>query len=394
MDRVWWRPTMSALFEAVHKGDLEAFERLISDGADLDAKEGSGSPLHEALRLGRLDMARRLVTAGADVNATIGDGYAPLRIAIASGDIALTAFLISQGADVNTATKYGETPLHAVKDPAMAELLLSNGADVDARALDGGAPLHYAAWWDRIPIVRLLLAHGADPNTKTVFGETPLHVARTTTFRVLASQETESTRDLLERHGGHAAEPRIEVPDSGLDPRILRPYVEVYDGLVPPDLLDQAWAGLNRPIWGFGLGTFRESHYKHARTSIPLSDPMVQSMCRLIEPKLPYRSRLINVYANANRTGDADEVHKDGDEPGYPTAILYANPRWEPEWAGETVFYNETRDEFVRSVYPRPGRIAIFDGRIWHNARVPTRHYGGIRVTVVFSFEHTGFQGT
>ena len=382
---------MSALFEAVQKGDREAFERLVSEGADLDAQGGAHSPLHEALRLGRIEMAQRLVRAGADVNAKVGDGYAPLRVAITSGDLATSRFLIENGADVNTATRFGETPLHAVHDPAMAELLLANGADVEARAMDGGTPLHYAAWWDRIPVTRLLLSRGADVNAETLDGETPLSVARRTTFRVLASRETESVAGLLESHGGRVGAGGAALPDSEVDPRILRPYLEVRDGLVPRELLEQAWAGLNRPIWGFGLGTFQESHYKHARTSIQIDDPLVQAMRRIIDPKLTFRIRLVNVYANANRTGDADEVHKDGDEPGYPTAILYANPTWEPEWAGETVFYNETRDEFVRSVYPRPGRIAIFDGRIWHNARVPTRHYGGIRVTVVFSFEHTGF---
>ena len=176
-----------------------------------------------------------------------------------------------------------------------------------------------------------------------------------------------------------------------LDPKILRPFLKVYDNLVPESLMSEAWKRLNQPIWGFGLGTFEESHYKHARTSISLEDPMVRSLSSLIEPKLPYASRLRSVYANANRTGDADEMHKDGDEPGYPSALFYANPPWHPEWAGETVFYNESKDEFVRSVYPRPGRVVIFDGRIWHNARIPSRHYGGIRVTVVFCYEHTAF---
>lgn len=383
---------MSALFEAVRQGDLESFERLVAEGVSLDAAEGSHrSPLHEALRLGHTPMARRLIAAGANVNAKVGDGYSPLRVALAAGDADMAEHLIAHGADVNTSTRFGETPLHAVENPALARMLLAHGADVGSRAMDGGTPLHYAAWWGRLPVAELLVAHGADVNAETILGETPLHVARSTSFRALVSEETETVQSLLERHGAVASGPGRPVPDSELDPRILRPYLKVYDGLVPEDLLQHAWNALNRPIWGFGLGTFRESHYKHARTSIPMNDPMVEAFCKIIEPKLPYKSRLIGVYANANRTGDADEVHKDGDEPGYPTAILYANPRWEPEWAGETVLYNETKDEFVRSVYPRPGRIVIFDGRIWHNARVPTRHYGGIRVTVVFSFEHTGF---
>lgn len=382
---------MNALIEAIQQGDVEKVDRLIEQGADL---HGDGvnrkSPLHEAMRLGRGAVARRLVEKGADVNARIGDGYSPLRVAVSSNDAAMAEFLIANGADVNTATRFGETPLHAVHEPAMAALLLARGADVGAKAIDGGTPLHYAAWWDREVVARLLVEHGADVNAETIYGETPLWIARTSSFRAMSSESRETVSAVLEKHGAVARE-GVPAAATGLDPRILRPYLKVYDGLVPSSLSDEAWSRLNQPIWGFGLGTFRESHYKHARTSIPLNDALVQSMCRIIEPQLPYECRLISVYANANRTGDADEVHKDGDEPGYPTAIFYANTNWEPEWAGETVLYNESKDEFVRCVYPRPGRIVIFDGRIWHNARVPTRHYGGVRITVVFNFEHTGF---
>lgn len=380
---------MSALFEAVRNGDVETFERLLANGAS-PAAEGARSPLHEALRLGRVSMARRLVTAGADVNAKVGDGYSPLRVATAALDLAMTEYLIASGADVNTTTRYGETPLHAVHDARIASLLLSHGADVNAKALDGGTPLHYAAWWDRKDVARLLVENGADVDAETIYGETPLWVARRSSFREMPSEGHESIESMLARHGATERQGAVETP-SGLDPRILRPYLHVHDGLVPSTLSDEAWKRLNQPIWGFGLGTFGESHYKHARTSIPLGDSLVREMSRIIEPHLPYASRLISCYANANRTGDADEVHKDGDEPGYPTAIYYANTRWEPEWAGETVLYNESKDEFVRCVYPRPGRVVIFDGRIWHNARVPTRHYGGIRITVVFCYEHTGF---
>jgi hypothetical protein len=382
---------MSVLLEAIHQGDLQMLERLIGQGADLNPAGSKGrSPLHEAMRLGKRSAAELLISAGADVNAKVGDGYAPLRIALAAHDKTMAETLIAAGADVNTTTRFGETPLHAVHDPSMAEMLLGHGADVHAKAIDGGTPLHYAAWWDRRAVARLLIKHGSDVNSETIYGETPLVAARTSSYRVMPVEGDEAVADLLARHGAVTRELR-DVPTTDLDPRILRPYLKICDGLIPPELIAEAWSRLNQPIWGFGLGTFQESHYKHARTSISLTDPMVTAISRLVEPKLPYACRLISVYANANRTGDADEVHKDGDEPGYPSAIFYANPQWQCEWAGETVFYNEVKDEFVRSVYPRPGRVGIFDGRIWHNARVPSRHYGGIRVTVVFNYEHTAF---
>ena len=52
------------------------------------------------------------------------------------------------------------------------------------------------------------------------------------------------------------------------------------------------------------------------------------------------------------------------------------------DWAGETVFYNDQRDDIIRSVYPRPGRIAVFDSRIPHVSRTPSRNCPMVRYTI------------
>jgi SM-20-related protein len=46
------------------------------------------------------------------------------------------------------------------------------------------------------------------------------------------------------------------------------------------------------------------------------------------------------------------------------------------------VFYTPQRDDIVRSVLPRPGRIAVFDGRIPHVAREPNRIAPVVRYTI------------
>ena len=58
--------------------------RLIADGADVNARDATGStPLHAAVALGSVEIVEMLLTAGADLNARDANGSTPLAIAVA-----------------------------------------------------------------------------------------------------------------------------------------------------------------------------------------------------------------------------------------------------------------------------------------------------------------------
>jgi hypothetical protein len=92
---------------------------------------------------------------------------------------------------------------------------------------------------------------------------------------------------------------------------------------------------------------------------------------------------LVRCYANAHTFGIEGYPHVDSKKPGNYTTIVYVNPTWKPEWAGETVFINDLGD-IAHAVLPRPGRITIFDGRIIHAARGLSRICPAMRVTLMF----------
>ena len=73
---------------------------------------------------------------------------------------------------------------------------------------------------------------------------------------------------------------------------------------------------------------------------------------------------------------------------------MYLNPDWDPEMYGETAFFElrqppNGRDvekgkeeyDWIGSVSPRYGRIAIFRGIIPHSARPPSPDFKGARYT-------------
>jgi ankyrin repeat protein len=72
----------TALFQAIRRYDLEAFEWLLAKGADVNARDRwQQTPLHIAVMEGRADMVERLIREGADVNAKNYKGRTPLYFA-------------------------------------------------------------------------------------------------------------------------------------------------------------------------------------------------------------------------------------------------------------------------------------------------------------------------
>lgn len=107
---------------------------------------GCLSPLQQAAKSGDFAEAERLIKEGADVNAINSDG-APLHFAAIYDKYDLAELLIAKGADVNLKTKGGWTPLHFVRSKDIAQLLISKGANVYAKDAGGSTPADYSKYF-------------------------------------------------------------------------------------------------------------------------------------------------------------------------------------------------------------------------------------------------------
>lgn len=92
------------------------------------------------------------------------------------------------------------------------------------------------------------------------------------------------------------------------------------------------------------------------------------------------------VYASANPFGTVHEPHKDylKNSKGGITVMYYLNHDWDLKFSGETVFFNN--QEIIKSIIPKPGRIAIFDGTIEHCARDVRRDVNDLRMVLTFKY--------
>ena len=188
-----------SLYEAVERTDRAGINRLIGQGADVNAGAGDGhTPLHQAASEGHTAVVELLIAKGADAMAAGLDGGTPLHQAASNGHTAVVELLIAKGADVNAWKADAGTPLHQAASEghtAVVELLIAKGADVNAWSADPGTPLHQAASKGHTAVVELLLAKkGVHVNARDENGYTPLRSA--------VNLGREDIIELLRQHGG------------------------------------------------------------------------------------------------------------------------------------------------------------------------------------------------
>lgn len=100
---------------------------------------------------------------------------------------------------------------------------------------------------------------------------------------------------------------------------------------------------------------------------------------------------LLRCYINAYTFGTDAYAHFDdiwitksfGSNTLSETVIIYLNEKWDIDWAGETVIFNDEKD-IETAVLPKFGRTLIFNSNKLHAARPVTRTCPSLRSVLVF----------
>jgi len=124
---------------AAHENDLSAVQRLIKQGANVNAKNDYGAtPMSEAAVTGNAALLEALLKAGADAESPNADGQTALMVVARTGNVEAARVLIARGANVNAVEKWrGQTALMwavAQGQPAMVRELIARGAQVNTRS--------------------------------------------------------------------------------------------------------------------------------------------------------------------------------------------------------------------------------------------------------------------
>jgi serine/threonine-protein phosphatase 6 regulatory ankyrin repeat subunit B len=207
------RTSDQELITACANGDAAAVQRLIAEGANVNAKDkasggGTGvveedssltksgdinsvkqgglperregwTPIIWAAANGHADVVRILLASKADKNSKDRGGVSALIWSVYSGRQVITAWSQTIGAGGVQIKQAGYQFPKGACDPDCVKALLEAGADVNYQARgDGTSALIEAAKQDSLACVKLLVAAGANVNAKARGGSTALSSCR------------------------------------------------------------------------------------------------------------------------------------------------------------------------------------------------------------------------
>jgi len=172
--------------------------------------------------------------------------------------------------------------------------------------------------------------------------------------------------------------------------RIGKREIVVVDDLFPPEAVLEIHTFVKQLPYRLNVEDSPDSPYPgHRKSELPLvaaveTPVFKQCMGLARELAVPAPLRLFRIHSNLHLYGDTQLPHFDRVDG--VTVLYHANPEWNERWMGETIFYDDSRDP-VYAVAPRPGRVVVFHGGIWHRGGVPSRECSQGRITVALKFE-------
>lgn len=117
--------------------------------------------------------------------------------------------------------------------------------------------------------------------------------------------------------------------------------------------------------------------YLHWVAHLRLDDERLPGFYELPEQAarffFPGSGKMFRAYVNHASSDDVLLVHTDC-PPGVRvvTGLVFACSSWDRNWGGELMFFRDQEADLAIS--PKPGRLVLFDGRLPHAGRPPSRH--------------------
>ena len=155
--------------------------------------------------------------------------------------------------------------------------------------------------------------------------------------------------------------------------------IVVCDGLVTDAELGAYVEALGRaPFTRTEVAKPETAEYKHWVSEMPLANvtklplwAVTERAATAMRPGERYRP--YRAYTNYASYGDMLYTHTDcRPDQRELTVLWFLSTHWEPEWGGETMFFDASGDAMF-CASPKPGRLVVFDGAIPHVGRPPSR---------------------
>ncbi len=94
--------------------------------------------------------------------------------------------------------------------------------------------------------------------------------------------------------------------------------------------------------------------------------------------------RVVRATVNLSVPSDTNFIHTHLNQ---LVGVYYVNLHWKPEWAGETLFFNDEMTDIIKASVYKPNRLVVFDGSIPHTIRPQAFSAPHYRLTLATFFE-------
>lgn len=192
------------LLSAAKSGNVAETKRLVSAGADIEARDNNRrTPLMLATLGNHIDVARILIENGANVNAQDDIRDSPFLYAGASGYVEIAKMCLAHGADFKVFNRYGGSALIPASEKGHTEMValllkvknfpinhinnLGWTAVLETIILTNGSPKY-------VEILKMLVNAGCDVNIADAEGVKPLTHAKRKRYQAMVN--------ILEAAGG------------------------------------------------------------------------------------------------------------------------------------------------------------------------------------------------
>jgi SM-20-related protein len=190
---------------------------------------------------------------------------------------------------------------------------------------------------------------------------------------------------------------------------VSRPFsasdIAIFDDFLGREAQQEIFEFLSSPGWAFGAysdpapgasrywskhfaGIVRDGREKNDpiefEQQLARNAPPVARMWAGLRTGVLSGHVLSRCYANGYPSGAEGGVHIDSNLAEHFTSIYYPHTSWHPNFAGETLFFNEDATDIIAAVYPKPNRLAVFPGMMPHAARGVGRTCQQLRITLMF----------
>lgn len=149
--------------------------------------------------------------------------------------------------------------------------------------------------------------------------------------------------------------------------------IKIYDDLVSPSYRELIYSYVQNSLFKIGNqdGTaFETMPHQYLCSDYSKQDLINSKFIEAVKGtevgELFNTHEIARCLVNLSVPSDSNFLHT---HHGCIAVLYYVNLNWRADWAGETVFYNDSKTEVTQAINVKPGRVVVFDGGLHHSVR-------------------------